>query len=286
VFIRLAKLVGSLVLAVYDQLTMLIRRSLGLKIPGTCVVLYYHCVTHGQRVVFARQMDKLVQCCQPISTSKLGDLKPGVHHVAVTFDDGFQSVVQNALPELVTRNIPVTIFVLPACLGQCPSWPDVEEYIRACEVVIDQGQLVQLKKNASVTIGSHGMTHANLLHLEESEAKDEIFLSKLQLENMLDEEIRLLSFPFGSFSEAHVKWTREAGYSRVFTIVPELIKESDSGKYVIGRVKADLEDWPLEFRLKILGAYRWLPWAFDIKRRMKSLFAFRPNPCTRTEIGE
>jgi len=36
----------------------------------------------------------------------------------------------------------------------------------------------------------------------------------------------------------------------------------------VGRVRVDPTDSPIEFRLKLLGAYRWLPLAFSWKRRL------------------
>ncbi len=36
----------------------------------------------------------------------------------------------------------------------------------------------------------------------------------------------------------------------------------------MGRVRVDPTDWPLEFHLKLMGAYRWLPMAIALKRRL------------------
>jgi len=266
--IRLTKLVGSLVVWWFYLLTGLICQCLRKKKAGTCVVLYYHVVTQEQRRLFARQMDLLATLCRPVSIDEMVKLEEGVHHAAVTFDDGFRSVILNALPELEVRNIPVTIFVPSGWLGQSPSWTGVEAPLKAYETVLDPHQLKELNNHALVSIGSHCISHPDLLRLEEYQARNEIFASRRQLEEILGSEIGLLSFPFGAFSEAHVKLASEAGYSRVFTTSPELFTSNDSRGYVAGRVKADPTDWPIEFRLKVLGAYRWLPLAFSLKRRL------------------
>jgi hypothetical protein len=44
-------------------------------------------------------------------------------------------------------------------------------------------------------------------------------------------------------------------------------------EFLSGRVKAEPTDWPLEFRLKLLGAYRWLPYAIKWKFMILSRFA-------------
>jgi peptidoglycan/xylan/chitin deacetylase (PgdA/CDA1 family) len=213
-------------------------------------------------------MDWLVKRCKPISADALQHLEAGVRHAAVTFDDGFCSAVQTALPELEIRNIPATIFMSSGCLGQHPSWEGVEEAIRN-EVVVTAEQLKRVNESPLVSIGSHCMTHSNLVHMDGAQAKEEILESKVQLEAILNSNVRLLSFPFGAYDRSHISCALDAGYERVFTTAPAMITEGIAPTNVIGRVKADPTDWPLEFRLKLQGAYRWLPLAFSIKRTLK-----------------
>jgi hypothetical protein len=63
---------------------------------------------------------------------------------------------------------------------------------------------------------------------------------------------------------------REAGYQRVFSIEPTMTV-SNSPEYVTGRVIADPTDWDCEFRLKVLGAYRWLPMVCRMNRKIRSI---------------
>ena len=41
--------------------------------------------------------------------------------------------------------------------------------------------------------------------------------------------------------------------------------------FVFGRVETDATDWFWEFKLKILGCYRWLPAAYSVKKSLKAL---------------
>jgi hypothetical protein len=66
----------------------------------------------------------------------------------------------------------------------------------------------------------------------------------------------LFSFPHGAHSAALVDQARQVGYRRVFTIEP-LPVDANRDPFTVGRVAADPDDWPVEFRLKIAGAYRW-----------------------------
>src|SRR5271157_2470642 len=130
----------------------------------------------------------------------------------------------------------------------------------------------QLRKLPSdlVTVGSHTMTHPILLSLNEEDVRRELSGSRAQLEKILNKEIKLFSFPHGAFNAKLIEWCREAGYERVFTILPTLAF-SDPQEFVSGRVSVEPTDWPLEFRLKLLGAYRWLPLAFALKRKILSI---------------
>ena len=60
----------------------------------------YHGVTSKERNKFARQMDELIRLSNPVFPDIKGPLISNHHYIAVTFNDGFQSVIENALPEL------------------------------------------------------------------------------------------------------------------------------------------------------------------------------------------
>ena len=126
-----------------------------------------------------------------------------------------------------------------------------------------------------MTIGSHSVNHPNFLKLEESDARREFQDSKAELERILDREIDAFSFPHGAHNARLIQWAKEAGYKRVFTIEPSQTLNS-VGEFVIGRVLADPRDWTLEFRAKLLGAYRWLCWVSAFKAALRG---GAPNDC-------
>lgn len=270
--VRLIKVLLSAFFCLVNYTGKYFRRLLGKQTRGTCVILYYHDVPVEQRKRFARQMDAIVRCAVPISVDNLEKLEDSRHHVAVTFDDGFQSVIKNALPELALRRIPITIFVPTDHLGQKPAWLNDPDDSGSQQVVMSVDQLKALDSNL-VSLGSHGVTHSNLLLLNEDKAGREIYQSKHFLENLLKKNINTLAFPYGAYNETHVKLARQAGYKRVFSILPTLV----ANEYVIGRVAVDPTDWSIEFRLKMCGSYRWLPKAFALKRKLHHFLGKNPN---------
>jgi len=271
---RLIKLIMSTLLFLFDLLKKNVKSALGKKSPGSCVVLYYHTVTSKERALFAAQMDILIRKCIPISPVKLFNFEVGNDHVLLTFDDGYDSMYQNVIPEIKSRNIPMVVFIPSGCLGQHPAWENVEENLMTNEVIVDTNQLIEMKNESLITIGSHCITHPDLNRIDDQQARIEIFESKSQLEKILKDNIRYLSYPFGSYSIVHNRIAKEAGYWHVFNTLPERLSGNNSSHFVIGRVRVDPTDWPMEFYLKLLGAYRWLPLAFSLKRKLLSLVPY------------
>jgi peptidoglycan/xylan/chitin deacetylase (PgdA/CDA1 family) len=277
-FVRLIKLSGSIIVWFADCLRNFMCRLLGIKLPGTCVVLYYHAVPPKELTRFRQQMKDLTRLAKPASLDHELKLEMEVRHVALTFDDGFSGTIWRILPELSQRKIPVTFFVPSGFLGKKPTWLDKQEDRDHQEIVMTADELREVRKNCLVSVGSHCITHRNLLYLDEKEGKEEITRSKMELEGILGKKVSLLSFPQGAFNELHLRWSLEAGYNRIFSILP-LLAFRDKNEYVTGRCRVDPTDWPVEFRLKMCGAYRWLPYAFHVKERIQGLLKRNPKYC-------
>lgn len=241
----------------------LARRITGMKPRFGCIVLYYHALPVEHRQSFAKQMEQLVRLTVPISIDRPLPPGRGIRYSAVTFDDAFESALDNAVPELAKRKIPAVVFVTTDVLGTCASWwpkgtPEHKERIASAE------QLRALPMDL-ITVGSHTRTHPVLPSLSEEEATRELQESRIILEKLLNRRITVFSFPFGAFNGKLVESCRQVGYRRVFTTLP-VIGFRNGQEFIIGRVATEPTDWPLEFRMKLLGAYRWLPFAFAFKR--------------------
>jgi peptidoglycan/xylan/chitin deacetylase (PgdA/CDA1 family) len=218
--------------------------------------LYYHAVTAAQRARFAAQMDLLRCRAMPFEAGSRERTSDDGWHVAVTFDDGFRSVVDHAVPELEARNIPFTIFVPSGCLGERPAWVRDRNHPAWQERVMSAAELRTLAGLPLATIGSHSVTHRNMRQLDSAQAAEELVRSRLELQAAAGTDIDLFSFPHGAHNAALLAQARQAGYRRVFTVQPALMPP-DPGVFTVGRVAVDPNDWPIEFRLKLAGAYRW-----------------------------
>ena len=243
-----------------------LRQLLGADIAPSCVILYYHAVAQEQRLRFARQMDELLRSSKPVAANCHEPLQAGIHYAGVTFDDGVHSVIENAVPELIKRGIPATIFVVADCVGAIPTWELFGGEFDPDDRTVTVAQIEMLPTDL-ITIGSHTLSHPWLPSLPESEANEEIFASRKKLSSLLKRDITLFSFPYGAKNDRLVRVCRDAGYKRVFTITPTL-SFKEPGEFETGRVAVDPADWSIEFRLKLIGAYRWLPAIYRLKRKI------------------
>jgi len=239
----------------------------GKERKACCVILYYHSIPAEQRTQFANQLEIILRHATPIVVGDAIIFQAGRRYVGVTFDDGFENFAEIALPELSKRTIPSTVFIIADALGKAFGPQGRSEKVMSA-------QQIRALPLDLVTIGSHTSSHPFLPLLSENDARREITRSRAQIEEILGRKVLLFSFPFGAFNDNLVDICREAGYRRVFTTLPKFAFE-EPDEFEVGRVRVDPTDWPLEFRLKLAGAYRWLPRAFAIKRKMMSSRATR-----------
>ena len=264
---RVVKLCIALLFSVFKSAQTAFFRVIGRPIPSNFVVLAYHSVKRAERERFARQMDQLLKLANPVHADfTAGKIGWSQSYVAVTFDDGYQSVLENAIPILLEKRIPATIFVPTKYLGGRPTWITDEKHRNAREKLLSINDLKSLRKNG-VLIGSHSVTHRPLTQLSQAEAFAELIESREVLERILEEKVGLCALPYGSSSPDVLRLSRKAGYDRVFLGDP-LCSSGNVAVHVVGRINVSPSDWPLEYRLKVRGAYQWLPLAIAAKKQI------------------
>lgn len=124
--------------------------------------------------------------------------------VAITFDDGFQSVYTQAFPELKKRGWPFTIFVNP----QLASFKS--------SLFLNWQQLKELK-NQGASIANHGMTHAYLLNKPKKMSWDdwlyqEVEQAQHKIEKQLGSTPKILAYAYGEFNSEITRWLAQNGY--------------------------------------------------------------------------
>lgn len=252
----------------FETVRSFVRRLAGYPANPPFVVLMYHSVKHDERDRFARQIDQLRRLAHPVYADFAGAATDGRRYVAVTFDDAYHSVLENAFPILNERGVPSTYFVPTQHVGSKPGWITDARHRDAAERLLTDNELRQMR-NAGALMGSHGVTHRPLTLLSPSDVTAELAQSRTTLSAMVGQDIDLFALPYGAGNAEVYRMAVAAGYRRVFLNVP--VHRGSGGEHVVGRVEVSPTDWPLEYRLKIRGAYQWLPWAMATKRRVMNV---------------
>ena len=149
---RFVKLLISIAVRAGDAVSAAWHRLCGRPAPGTCVVIYYHGIRPEYRAGFARQMDEVARLTTALPGDHAGPLEPGRRYSMVTFDDGFVTYLDQALPEMEKRGIPSTNFVPTGSLGGPPRWIKRPGHPGLSETVMTAEQLAALARRPLATI--------------------------------------------------------------------------------------------------------------------------------------
>ena len=126
--------------------------------------------------------------------------------VAITFDDGYRNILDNAHPILRKYDFPYTIFINPAVIGESEQQLDWQD--------------LKLMSQQQVTFANHTLDHAHLLTRFPNEDKAK-WLARVardieMAEDMLSEQLgyskRWLAYPFGEYDTDIQAMLLDKGY--------------------------------------------------------------------------
>jgi len=105
--------------------------------------------------------------------------------VAITFDDGHRNFLDHALPVLVERKIPATLFVVSGYCGRAAflSWSELREVAAA-----------------GVEVGAHTVLHRSLPALSEPEVLREMRDCCAAIEDHIGQPVLSFAYPYGHSS--------------------------------------------------------------------------------------
>src|SRR5215212_6316962 len=130
--------------------------------------------------------------------------------VGLTFDDGYEDFLSTAVPVLERFDFSATVFVVAGMLGQENDW--VHAYSPRPRLKLLGAKDLRETTARGMEVGSHGMTHANLLGTEPELLEEEVSGSRRLLGETLGEEVAGFCYPYGSYNAATVQAVRQAGY--------------------------------------------------------------------------
>ena len=265
---RLLKIFISVIYLLTKNIAIILLKT---QINQRCVVIYYHSVLNNEKENFIRQLNYLSNKYCFVSLNILNAITSRKDLISITFDDGLSSILKNALPELIKRKIPTTIFIPAAKIGSYPKWEQKRQEIYTNDRILNRDEIKKLS-DQGIEIGSHTLHHTDLRNVTSDVAREEFDLSKSYLEEITGKEVVSFSFPYGSYNDELINLAFDCGYSFVYTTEPEVISLSTKRK-IFGRIGVDPGDSLLELKLKAAGAYSWLPRASRWKIKIKNFLS-------------
>ena len=166
-------------------------------------------------------------------------------NLLVCFDDGFRGVYEER-EYFMCENLFPMIFIAVGLVGQKGylTWDEIRNL-----------------HEAGFSFESHTWSHRSLTTVPSNEFEHELVDSKKELEQQLGQEVNQLCFPRGLFSPRVMGACERAGYTDLFTSMPEITGDGVSpltGSYnmstrLIPRILAQSAS-SREFRCLLLGA--------------------------------
>ena len=228
---------------------------------GRTLVLAYHNIVpdssepagdrslHLPLADFKAQLDLLERHCEVVGLAET--LSPGRDHprVAITFDDAYRGALRLAVPELVRRGLPATVFVCPGRLGGWTFWwdllatgpeglsPPVRQHVLGVLQGRDEAaqswarnerfevatlpddyrtgteeELLAAARYPGLRLGSHSWSHAALPSLDQEALTRELAQPLDWLRSHVSNPLLWLSYPYGLSSPAVARAAEQAGY--------------------------------------------------------------------------
>ena len=200
--------------------------------------LYVDTETFRRQLAYIRRRADVVPLREVASSRRSGPRQ----RVAVTFDDGFRSVLLNAAPVLEEFALPATLFMpTGAVRADGPTGDPVEK--------LSRDELLALQAHG-VEIGSHGHAHIDLAAAEADVTRDDLATSYRLLTEWLGSPPLHLAWPFGRSSAAARDAAKELGFVAAFAT-----ERSPAGDFARERVGVYPRDSFARFVLKASGRY-------------------------------
>lgn len=170
--------------------------------------------------------------------------------VGITFDDGYQNNLDNALPILLKNGFTATCYAVSSLIGGTNLWDKGK---------VEEKPLMTLEnwrtwRDAGMDIGSHTRTHGDLTGLSADEARNEITLSKRELEDSIGCEVRHFCYPYGLFTPLHSAMTKESGFITATTTQRGRVVAGDD-LYTLRRILITRSTNVFQYLLKLISTY-------------------------------
>ncbi len=177
-----------------------------------------------------------------------------IKSVVITFDDGYQDNLINALPVLKKYGFKATIYLVNDRHDR-----DWSGYRKAKnegaglkdEPKLSDDEVRELLESGLIEIGAHTLTHANLNDLNIPESQREICGSKDEIEARFEVACRSFAYPFGLYGIKDEKIVMNCAYTNAVTTQLGIADLHTCDPFKIPRVTVSGKDNFFAFWLKL-----------------------------------
>jgi peptidoglycan/xylan/chitin deacetylase (PgdA/CDA1 family) len=172
---------------------------------------------------------------------------------SITFDDGFASLYDNAVPVLLRYHLPATIFLVAATLapdGHPVDWVD-QPGAHPSLTTLNLDQVLEMQ-TMGIDFGSHSYDHRDLTSLSDHDCERDLIDSRMLLEDLLKRRIQYLAYPRGRHDERTRRAATRAGYEAGFAMA---LGGDGVGPYAVPRMGVYRHDTVLSIRMKASPSY-------------------------------
>lgn len=153
---------------------------------------------HAELITLERATRFFHSPLKPQQESTQPDVRPST---LITFDDGWRGTLDLAVPVLRKYSAEATVFITTELL-------DTPGFLRAAELHELPSQL---------KVGSHCKTHGFLNEMSDEQIREELRLSKEELEQLTGKPVNTVAIPNGAVDARVRRIALELGYELVFT---------------------------------------------------------------------
>ncbi|CAN5224347.1 hypothetical protein BH09ACT12_BH09ACT12_08680 [soil metagenome] len=176
--------------------------------------------------------------------------------VALTFDDGYASVVETAWPLLRDRGFPASLFVVSDYLDGDRTFAWDGDGTGRDELRLATGEELVLAHRDGLDIGSHTQTHPWLPGLDDRVVERELALSRAVISDLLGEDVTALAYPTGGWDRRIREAACRAGYRVGITVTRGANHRRRAHPLSLRR--AFVPHDPVDLELMLNGAYTFL----------------------------
>lgn len=147
--------------------------------------------------------------------------------VLITFDGGYRSAYEKALPILDEAKLPYLFNFAPGSLK------------RKHGPYINQAMLRNLSRNSNATLGIHTHGYERLDDMQAQTLRHAINHAKADYKKMLGKDAEIFAYPFGELSKEYINIVRDSGFNLGFALHSQPIStknlEKQNFRYALPR---------------------------------------------------